>query len=393
MVCSVSVPSSAPADRSTIPMARREAGVCAHHQPPRTRVLHQPSRQRSGSSSWPWLWMGWLVAVVGATAAPAQSPVPVIFDTDLGNDVDDVLAIGVIHALESRRECRLLAVTLTKDHRLAPRLADGLNHFYGRGEIPIGICSSGVTPEVGKYLPMIETRDGANWRYPHDLTEGSSPPSAVEVLRRTLAAAEDQSVVIVQVGFSTNLAQLLRSPADEISPLAGPALVKRKVKLLSLMAGAFRLIPDPQGKPVVHREYNVVKDLTAAQLLSRDWPTPRLWSGFEIGIALRFPHQRLATDFAYCHHHPLVEASVLYNPPNHNRPTWDLTSVLAAVRPDHAYFDTSAVGRVHIDEQGVSSFEETAEGLDRYLILQPEQQGRTLEALVQLASQPPQPAP
>jgi hypothetical protein len=70
-----------------------------------------------------------------------------------------------------------------------------------------------------------------------------------------------------------------------------------------------------------------------------------------------------------------------------------LTSVLAAVRPDHGYFDTSAVGRVSIDEQGVTSFEETAEGLDRYLILQPEQHGRTLEALVQLASQPPQPVP
>ena len=39
------------------------------------------------------------------------------FDTDLGNDVDDAMALAVIHALESRGECELLCVTLTKDNR------------------------------------------------------------------------------------------------------------------------------------------------------------------------------------------------------------------------------------------------------------------------------------
>ncbi|HEY6991450.1 MAG TPA: hypothetical protein VH369_23845, partial [Bryobacteraceae bacterium] len=38
---------------------------------------------------------------------------PVIFDTDMGNDVDDALALGVLHALSNRGECRLIGVTLT----------------------------------------------------------------------------------------------------------------------------------------------------------------------------------------------------------------------------------------------------------------------------------------
>ncbi len=45
----------------------------------------------------------------------AKEPVPFIFDTDIGNDVDDVLALGMIHSLQSRGELELLAVTLTKD--------------------------------------------------------------------------------------------------------------------------------------------------------------------------------------------------------------------------------------------------------------------------------------
>ena len=46
--------------------------------------------------------------------ARADSDRPaVIFDTDMGNDVDDALALAMIHALQSRGECELLAVTIT----------------------------------------------------------------------------------------------------------------------------------------------------------------------------------------------------------------------------------------------------------------------------------------
>lgn len=44
------------------------------------------------------------------------------YDTDIGNDVDDVLALGMIHSLESRGLCRLLSVTITKDHYLSDPL-------------------------------------------------------------------------------------------------------------------------------------------------------------------------------------------------------------------------------------------------------------------------------
>ena len=72
--------------------------------------------------------------------APIARPVKLIFDTDMGNDIDDALALGVIHALQSRGECELLAVTLSKDNDFAGPFVDLVNTFYGRGNIPIGVA-------------------------------------------------------------------------------------------------------------------------------------------------------------------------------------------------------------------------------------------------------------
>ena len=62
-----------------------------------------------------------------------------------------------------------------------------------------------------------------------------------------------------------NLAGLLETNADEFSPLDGLDLIKKKVKLLVAMAGAF-----PHGK-----EFNIVSDVAAALSVSKAWPTPR----------------------------------------------------------------------------------------------------------------------
>ena len=61
----------------------------------------------------------------------------------MGNDIDDALALAMIHALESKGEARLLAVTLTKDNRWAGPYVDLVNTFYGRGSIPVGVVRPG----------------------------------------------------------------------------------------------------------------------------------------------------------------------------------------------------------------------------------------------------------
>jgi purine nucleosidase len=324
------------------------------------------------------------------TRADQTDAVPLIYDTDIGNDCDDVLALGMIHALESRGECKLLAVTITKDHELAAPFVDAVNWFYGRKDIPIGVCrGSGVTPDAGKFNLLARQMDNGQLRYPHRLKSGDDAPDAVTVLRKALVASADGSVVIAQVGFSTNLANLLASGGDDISPLGGVDLVRQKVKLLSIMAGAFQKVPNNRGELYEHREYNVVQDIPSAKKLAADWPTEIVWSGFEIGLALPYPHQSILQDYGYVPHHPLKEAYILYNPPPHNRPTWDLTSVLYAVRPAHDYFGLSEAGRVAIADDGLTTWNKE-EGRDRYLILRDGDHARVLEALTLLSSQPPE---
>src|SRR6476660_4079813 len=84
----------------------------------------------------------------------AAEPVRLIFDTDMGNDIDDALALAVIHALESRGEVKLLAVTITKDNPWSAPFVDLVNHFYGRGRIPIGMVKGGKTPQDAPYTKL-----------------------------------------------------------------------------------------------------------------------------------------------------------------------------------------------------------------------------------------------
>ncbi len=330
-----------------------------------------------------------IVSISLLSPAPicAGEPVRLIFDTDICGDCDDVLALGMIHSLQSRGLCRLLAVTVSADHDLAAPFVDAVNTFYGRGDIPIGVVGNGGVVEESKFLSLAEEKDAATrrYRYPHDLISGRAAPSATSVLRAALAGQPDQSVVIAQVGFSTNLARLLDSAPDEHSPFAGLELVRRKVQSLSLMAGAFEPI---DGKPD-YLEYNIVKDIESTRTLVERWPTPMIFSGFEIGIALPYPALSIERDYGYVTHHPLAQAYIRRNPPPHNRPTWDLTSVLYAILPDRGYFDVSPTGTVTVAPNGGVRFHEDRPGKHRYLILRREQRPRVLEALVQLSSEPP----
>jgi hypothetical protein len=185
---------------------------------------------------------------------------------------------------------------------------------------------------------------------------------------------------MVQVGFSENLAALLESRSDAASPLNGTALVRQKVALLSAMAGDFT-----SDQP----EYNVRVNVAAARRVLEEWPTPVVVSGYEIGKALLFPAASIEHDFGYAPWHPIVEAYRAYQKMPYDRPAWDLTAVLAGVRPRAHYFDLSPAGTITVDAAGRTAFHAGPAGTRRYLVLAEGARARVLEALVLLASEPP----
>ena len=353
--------------------------------------------------AWTLKWLG-VVALLLATAAwprgaifggavmegATVEPVRLIYDTDMGNDIDDALALGVIHALQSLGECRLLAVTVSKDNFFAAAYCDLLNHFYGRSGIPIGKVRNGPTPEDGLYVRQVcEARDQGGLRYARSLKRPGDVEEASALLRRTLASQPDYSVTVIQVGFSTNLARLLDSPPDRYSPLQGRDLVNRKIRLLSMVAGSFGQ-PGPKGG----REYNIYKDLPAARKLFGAWPTPIVVSGYEIGMSILYPGERMrrsdmrrSDDGA--RRHPLRESYRLYVPSLHDRPTWDLTSVLYAVRPHRDDFRLSSPGEVILDPEGRTRFKRGGHGRHRHLKIDTRQAPRIRELLVDLVEHTP----
>src|SRR5579884_3106897 len=323
-----------------------------------------------------------ILALACAGVAPAE-PVRIIFATDMGNDVDDAIALAELHALETRHEAQILAVTITKDNRWAPVFVDLLDTFYGRPGIPIGIVKHGATPEDGNYTRQVAEEKNAEGTpvYAHRIGPDSEVPDAVLVLRRTLAAQPDNSVVIVQVGFSTNLARLLDSKPDDSSPLNGRDLAAQKVRLLSIMGGEFRT-----GHGT---EYNIKIDIPAARKLFREWPRAIVISGFDIGESIKYPAQNITSDFAYLQHHPLADAYRMYKPMPYDEPLWDPTAVLYAVRPEAGYFGTSPAGNITVDDQGVTSFAPSESGKHRYLTVNEVQRARIREAISMLVSEPP----
>jgi inosine-uridine nucleoside N-ribohydrolase len=332
-----------------------------------------------------------LLAIIGLCAGltattHAREPVRLIFDTDMGNDIDDALALAMIHILVDRGECELLAVTITKDNRYSAPFVDLVNTFYGRKHVPVGVVRNGVTPKDSAYTrELVLAKDNSRSRYPHALRDGQDAPEAVALLRKVLANQPDGSVAMVQVGFSTNYARLLDSKPDNASPLDGKELVGRKARLLSMMAGGFS--EELRGKR--YGEYNVKNDLAACQKLAAEWPTPVAWSGYEIGKAILFSAQCIENDFGYVKQHPIREAYGYYMKMPYDRPTWDLTSVLYAVRPDHGYFDLSPPGRVIVEQNAETKFEPDPNGKHRYLKVNAEQIIRVKTTQEVLCSQPP----
>lgn len=320
----------------------------------------------------------------------STSPIRVIFDTDITGDVDDVLALAMLHTLADREQCELLAVTISKINELTGPFTDAVNTFYGRPDLPIGVTRDSQKRQ-SKYLSLAKEVNNTQLRYPHDIQSNEELPDAVALMRQVLASQPDHSVVIIQVGVAVNVAGLIQSPPDQFSPLNGDALIRQKVKKLSVMAGAFEAI---QGD-THFLEANVRNHIKSMKTLAENWPdrVPIIWSGFEIGIAVPYPRQSIHRDYLYTPHHIVRESYLLHSGPQHDRPTWDLTSVLEAIFPDRGYFDLSAKGRVSIADDGFMTFTPDAEGRDRYLVLPEAGRARVVEALTQLSSQPPCKAP
>jgi inosine-uridine nucleoside N-ribohydrolase len=290
----------------------------------------------------------------GVFAQQTIRPVPIIFDSDMGPDYDDVGAITILHALADKGEAKILATMASTKYEGVAGVINIFNTYFNRPNIPVGVPKGYA----------LELRDWQHWtdtllaKYPHKIKVNNDAWNAVKLYRKILTVQPDHSVTIVTVGFLTNLSNLLNTKADEYSPLSGKELVKRKVKTLVCMAGKF-----PSGY-----EFNVMKDAAASQDVYTSWPTPVILSGFEIGEKIKVGL-------------PLIHNVAIKNDPvkdvfrisiqmakedSLGRKSWDETAVLVAIKGFDKWY-TLHQGRMIVADDGKNTWDDKGTG-EAYLV-------------------------
>ena len=292
-----------------------------------------------------------------------QKPVKILFDTDIGCDCDDAGALAVLHALADRNEAEIVAITHCTTSPYSAGCIDAINRYYGRPNLPVGTLKADDWKDFDwfdKYNKPIN--DKFPNRYPHkDLC-----PDAMRILRCALADAEDGEIVLVATGPMTNIALLLQTPPDNISPLDGLTLVTKKVKQLVAMAGYFRE-PDTRqivlGDLVLRGEFNVVADIPAAQYVCEHWPVEMIFSAYEIGYYIECGERLLREKD---NTNPVRLSYEIYC--NCPRSSWDQTTMLYAVRPEAGYWDLHDYGTISIEDDGLSVWNPCPTGKHTYLV-------------------------
>lgn len=277
--------------------------------------------------------------------AQPSTPLPVIFDTDMGPDYDDVGAITLLHAFADSGKAIILATIASTKYDGVAAVLNVFNTYFKRPALPVGVPKKNA----------LTLKDWQHWtdtliaEYPHAIKTNDEVPDAVELYRKILATQRDNSVTIITVGFLTNISNLLQSKSDKYSSLSGKELVRKKVKNLVSMAGKF-----PSGK-----EFNIEKDAAASKYVYENWEKPVIFSGFEIG-------QKIKTGL------PLVNNAAIQNSPvkdvfalclpmvkedYHGRMSWDETAVLVAIAGYNSYYSLKA-GTIQVTDDGANTWNE-----------------------------------
>ena len=176
-------------------------------------------------------------------------PIPVILDTDIGLDVDDVWALAYL--LQCPELEIKLITTCTGDTTYRAALVAKMLEVAGRTDIPIGIGLAGEA----------SLKTHSEWLGDYQLSDytGVVYADGVTAIADTILASEEV-VTLIAIGPLTNVAAALDH---------APAIVEN-AKFVG-MHGSLRV--GYVGIAKAMREFNVVQDAAACQkVFAASWP-------------------------------------------------------------------------------------------------------------------------
>ncbi len=246
----------------------------------------------------------------------------IIFDTDLGGDCDDTGACAVLCNLAKQGEAEILCATYCIGNPWGGYFLRHELDWFGFSDVPVGMLKDDTfmtEPIYEKYTKPCVERLGAKTEEQED---------AVRVLRRTLAANGGRNdIVLLAVGPLRNIANLLKSAPDDISPMTGFELVRDNVSVFYTMLGNFA---HPEQV-----EWNVLMDIPSARYCIEHMPAQIVFSPFEAGDHIITGKSLDAVS----EEHPVRMAYTVYmNETCHERSSWDLITTYCAVRQDNPLY-------------------------------------------------------
>lgn len=176
-----------------------------------------------------------------AACAPAPEPIPVILDTDIGDDIDDALALAF--ALQSPELDVRAVVTVLQHRERRADLVGKILRLYGREDIPVGMGADQPLLAPARHDEVRQTRVLSR----EDRLPEARRRNGLELYLETCLKSP-RKVTVLAYGPLTNVALALK---------AEPRLAGR-IERLVLMNGVF-FTP--------RLEYNTVRDPEAAAIV------------------------------------------------------------------------------------------------------------------------------
>ncbi len=268
-------------------------------------------------------------------------PVKIIFDTDMESDVDDVAALAMLHGFANRGDCEILATISSSLNPWSAPTIDVVNTYFNRPDIPIGNVKTKGVYRNSKYAKILSEK------YPQNTGLGENVQDATNLYRKILSEQDDNSVVIVTVGYLTNLSKLLNSTPDKYSSLNGKELVQKKVKHYVCMGGRF------PGEQNPGKFGNFKPDPEATVHVANEWPTQIIYTTGGV-FSNAIPTGKILFTDKVEKGNPISEAYKIFLE-SWNR-NWhhsaDLIAVYVAVKGTEPYFKKIEQGYFHIFDDG-----------------------------------------
>ena len=260
-------------------------------------------------------------------------PIQMILDSDFGSSTDDLFALMMLHHYIDDGLVDLKGIVVDREGEKNAVVVYFFNTYFGHPDIPVGLERNGVkNPRCFiPYNGICDLKDAQGAPLFKRSLDVNKLPDGYKLYRKLLSKAEDNSIVIVAIGFATTLSQLFESGADEYSKLSGLDLFKQKVKAVYIQSGRFEAGDSLSG-------YNMRAASKQSAIFYSKLPekVDLIMSPSNIGDKMNYLPQDVVADLSYTDWNPIKAVYTNYTCDTGQR-MWDTNCLVNAVLGDNEY--------------------------------------------------------